>query len=97
MTGLPLSATWKGDSYNLILVIIDHLTKIMYYKSSKITINASRLTKIIIDMIMQYYGLMDSIISDCGAIFTSKFWSLLYYFLSIKKQLFIIFYLQTNR
>ena len=32
VTGLPLSADWKGDSYNSILVIVDRLTKIVYYE-----------------------------------------------------------------
>ena len=30
VTGLPLSADWKGNSYNLILVIVDRLTKMVH-------------------------------------------------------------------
>ncbi len=31
VTGLPISANWKGDSYDSILVIVDRLTKMVYY------------------------------------------------------------------
>ena len=46
----------------------------MHYKLVKVTINTPKLAEVIIDMVMQYYGLPDSIISDWRAIFTSKFW-----------------------
>ena len=85
MTGLPLSADWKGDSYDSILVIVDRLTKMVYYEPVKITINAPGLAKVIIDVVVPYHGLPDFIISDWRAIFTSKFWSSLCYFLGIKQ------------
>ena len=68
----------------------------MYYKSVKGTINALGLTEGIIDIVMRHHRLPDSIISDRGAIFTSKFWSLLYYFLGIKRQLSTAFRPQTD-
>ena len=69
----------------------------LHYEPIKVTINIQRLTEVIIDVVIQYHGLSDSIISDCGAIFTSKFWSLFCYFLDIKKQLSTTFYPQINR
>ena len=69
---------------------------IMYYKLVKITINASSLAKIIINMIMRYYGLLDSIFTNQGLLFLSKFWLLLYYFLDNKLKLFTTFYLQMD-
>ena len=73
VTGLPLSANWKGNSYDSILVIIDCLTNMVHYELVKVTINAPGLAEVIIDMVIQYHGLPDSIISDQGVIFTSKF------------------------
>ena len=35
VTGLPLFADWKNNSYDTILVIINQLTKIMHYEPSK--------------------------------------------------------------
>ena len=96
VTGLSLFFDWKGDSYDLILVIVDRLTKMVYYKLVKVTINAPGLAKVIIDVVVQHYGLPNSIISDREAISTSKFWSLLCYFLDIKQQLSTVFHPQTD-
>ena len=90
--GLLLFADCKNDNYDSILVIVNCLTKMVHYKLVKVIINAPKLAKVIINMVVQYYDLLDSIINDCRAIFMFKFWSLLYYFFDIKKQLSIIFY-----
>lgn len=50
--GLLLFVNWKDDSYDLILVIIDCLTKIMNYKPVKVTINAPKPEKGIIDIVV---------------------------------------------
>ena len=94
--GLPLSADWKGDSYNFILVNVNRLIKMVYYKLVKVTINALGLAEVIIDMVVQNHGLSNSIISDQRAIFTSKFLSSLCYFLGFKRKLSTAFYPQTN-
>ena len=96
VTGLPLSSDWKGDNYNSILVIVDQLTKMVHYKPVKVTINAPGLVEVIIDVVVQHHGLLDSIISDRGAIFTSKFWSSLYYFLGVKRRLSTAFHPQID-
>ena len=49
---LPISTNWKGDSYNFILVIIDWLTKIVYYKLVRIIIDTLRLAEVILDVIV---------------------------------------------
>ena len=94
--GLPLFADWKGDNYDSILVIVDRLTKIVHYEPVKVTIDAPGLAKVIIDVVVRHHGLPDSIISDRGAIFTSKFWSSLCYFLGIKRRLSTVFHPQTD-
>ena len=96
VTGLPLSSDWKNNNYNPILVIVNPLTKMVHYELVKVTINASRLAEVIIDVVIQHHGLSDSIISDWGAIFTSKFWSSLYSFLEVKQRLSIAFHPQIN-
>ena len=73
MTGLLWSVDWKGNSYDSILVIVNRFTKMVYYKLVKVTINAPGLAKVIINVIVQYYDLSHSIISDRWGIFTSKF------------------------
>ena len=69
----------------------------IYYKLVKITIDALKLAKVIIDVMVQHNSLPDSIVNNQSLIFILKFWSLLYYFLGIKQCLSTAFYLQTNR
>ncbi len=73
VTGLLVFTNWKDDTYNSILVIIDWLMKIVYYELVKVTIDAFDLAKVILDMIVRYHDLSDSIVSDWGSVFTSKF------------------------
>ena len=96
VTGLPVSTDWKGESYDSILVIVDRLTKMVHYEPVKITIDAPGLAKVIIDVVVRYHGLPDSIITDWSSLFTSKFWSSLCYFLGIKRRLSTAFHPQTN-
>ena len=84
VTGLPLSADWKGDNYDLILVIIDQFIKMVHYKPVQVTINALRPAEVIIDVVVWHHGLPDSIVTNRGSFFKSKFWSLLTYFLGVK-------------
>ena len=84
VTGLPISTDWKGDSHDPILVIVNWLTKMVYYKSVKITIDTPDHAEVIIDIVVRHHGLLDSIVTDQELLFTSKFWLLLCYFLGIK-------------
>ena len=79
-------------SYNFTLVIIDWLTKMIYYKPIKITINTPELAKVILNVVVWYYDLFNLIIFDKSLLFTFKFWLLLCYFFGIKQKLFIVFY-----
>ena len=54
VTSLLISANWKSDSYDLIQVIVDKLTKIVYYKLIKATIDIFSLAKMIINIIIYY-------------------------------------------
>ena len=96
VTGLPILTDWKEDSYDSILVIIDRLTKMVYYEPIKVNINAPGLAEVIIDVVVKHHDLPDSIVTDRGLLFTSKFWSSLCYFLGIKQRLSTIFYPQTD-
>ena len=96
VTGLPLSANWKSDSCNSILVIVKQLTKMVNHEPVKVTIDAPGLVKVIFNVVVWYYSLPNSIMTDRGSLFTSKFWSLLCYFLDIKRSLLTVFYPQTD-
>ena len=96
VTGLPILTDWKEDSFNSIFVIIDWFIKKVYYKPVKVTINSLGLAEVIISVVVRYHSLSNSIVTNWGLLFTSKFWSSLYYFLVIKWRLFTAFYPQID-
>lgn len=73
VTGLFVSLNWKSETYNSVLVIIDQLTKMVHYELVKIVIDSMRLVEVIINIIIWYHDLPDSIVMDQGSIFTSIF------------------------
>ena len=97
VTGLAISTDWKDDSYDFIPVNIYWLTKIVHYKPVRVTIDASRLVKVILDMVVWHHVLPDSSVSNRSSLFTSKFWSSLCYYLGTKWTLFTMFDPQIDR
>ena len=73
VTGLPQYVDWRGNGYDSILVIVNRLTKIVYYKPVQTTIIVSVLAEVILNIVVQYRGLPNSIVSNRGSVFTSKF------------------------
>ena len=73
VTKLPISTNLKRESYDSILVIIDWLIKIVYYKLVKVTTNALELAKVTLDVVVWHHGLSNSIVLNKGSLFTSKF------------------------
>lgn len=68
-----ISTNWKDNNYDLILVIIDCLIKIVYYKPIKIMIDASGLIKVMINKVIRHYKVLKSIVIDQGLLFILKF------------------------
>ena len=62
--GLLISADWKDDSYNSILVIVDQLTKMVHYILGKITINISGLAKVIINIVVRHHKVQELIVTN---------------------------------
>ena len=50
--GLPQSADWRGNDYDLILVIVNRLTKMIHYEPVQTTITALALAKIILNIVV---------------------------------------------
>ena len=85
LTGLPISTDWKGDSYDSIFISVNWLKKMVHYELVKIILDALGLAEVIIDGVVCHHGLPDSIVTDRGFLFISKFWLSLCYFLGIKR------------
>ncbi len=96
VTRLLVFTNWKDDTYNSILVIIDQLTRIVYYEPVKVNIDTPGLVEVILDVIVRHHGLPYSSVSDWDLVFTSKCRSSLCYFFKIKQRLSTTFYLQTE-
>ena len=64
----------------------------VHYEPVQTTIDAPEVAEVIIDVIVWHHGLLDSIVSNRGSVFTSKFWFSLCYFLGIKCMLSTAFY-----
>ena len=78
---LPIPTHYRKDtSYDLILIIVDWLTKMVHYKPVQITIDAPGLVKVFIDLVARHNNLSNLIVSDKDSFFTSKFWCLRYHF-----------------
>lgn len=67
-----------------------------YYDPVKVIIDDLGLAKVIIDVIVWHYSLPNSIVSDWDSVLASKFWSLICYFLEIKRKLSTNFNSQTD-
>jgi hypothetical protein len=67
--GFPLS-----DNANVILVVLDHLTKYAHFLPLKHPYTAATVAKLYLDNIVKLHGVPLSIISDRDKIFTSAFW-----------------------
>jgi hypothetical protein len=70
ITGLPKSQ--KG--HDVVLVVVDQLSKVTHFLPVKETITASQLAELYISRIVSLHGIPKEISSDCGGLFTSKFW-----------------------
>ncbi len=68
----------------------------VYYELVKVTIDALGLIEVIIDMVVYHHGVLESIVTDQGLLFISKFWFSLCYFQGIKKKLSTTFHPQTD-
>lgn len=73
MISLLLLVDWKDDSYDIILVVVDYLIKMVYYELDKTTIEVPKLVKVIINMVVRHSGLPELIINDQSSLLTSKF------------------------
>lgn len=73
ITSLPISTNWNDKTYNFILVILDQLTKIVYYELVKVMIDTSDLAKVIINIVVGHHNLSNSMVNNCDSVFIPKF------------------------
>lgn len=94
--GLLVFFKLKNQSSKLIFITIDQFTKMIYYESIKVIINTLGLAKVIINVLVRYHRLSNSIINDYALVYSSQFLLILYYFLGIKQKFFTTFHAYIN-
>jgi transposase InsO family protein len=66
------------------------------YISVNKDIDAVSLINTMIDRIFSVYGIPDGIVSNRGTVFTSQYWSDIYYQSKVKRRLSTVFHPQTD-
>ena len=96
IVGLPPSKH-KGNVYDSILMVMNQYTKMVWYLSINAIIKSHKLDDLLMEKVFLYGpGASMSIVSDRGSVFTSDYWSELYYHMKIKQQLSTAFHSQTD-
>jgi len=91
ITKLPLA-----QDYDSILVVVDQLTKMVYFISTTEKMSAEGLAKLFRDNVWKLHGLLESIILDRGLQFVAGIMRELNRMLGIKSKLSMVFHSQTN-
>jgi hypothetical protein len=73
ITDLPASILFKEVEHNVILVVVDHFTKIGYFIPTWKDITTKQLIELFIYKVVYLYGLPSDIMTDQRSIFISKF------------------------
>lgn len=77
MTGFLLLIDQKSNNNDIILVVVNCLIKMVYYKSVRTTKDATTLAKVFINMMIKYHSFLRLIINNQNSLFIAKFWFLL--------------------
>jgi hypothetical protein len=92
VTGLP-----NLKVHDVIWVVVDRLTKIRHFVPYSTMIDAEGLANLFMTHIFRLHSLPNTIVSDRGPQFASRFWKHLCYSLKIEPRLSTAFYLEMDR
>ena len=105
---LIFDALWKGLSCDFItdlsvsngkdsiLMFVDRMAKVTHFIPCFKSTTAPEFAQLFVSHIVRFHGLSDSITSDRGSIFTSNFWSIFTFILTIDLHKSTAFHLQTD-
>ena len=89
--GLP-----KSNGYNVILVVVDRLTKYAHFIPVKHPYTASTIGQAFLDNVVKLHGLPNSIVSDRDTLFVSHFWTHLFKQFKVNLTLSTAYHPQTD-
>ena len=93
---LPPSADADSKAYNAILMVVDRFMKMAKYFPVRTIITAADLAKLFYQHIVCFFGMPSSIVMDHGSLFTSQYWSSLYFHIKARRKLSTAFHPQTD-
>ena len=89
--GLP-----KSEGKEVILVVVDRLTKFGHFISLLHPFSTQEVARIFLDLVVKLHGVPKTIVLDWDKIFTSNFWQKLFKKLGVGLQLSIAYHPQTD-
>ena len=91
IVGLP-----ESNGFNSILVVVDRLSKMAHYIPTTEEVTSEQVAKLFFDKIFKHHGIPDSLVSDRGTQFTSRFSKALCALIGIDQKLSTSFHPQTD-
>ena len=82
--------------YDSILIVVNKFTKYVYLISCNERFITKQMAFIVLDRVIRYHRILESIIMDKNKIFQSNFWKTLIVEIGTKIKLLIIYYFQTD-
>ena len=92
VVGLPTTV----GGYDSIWVVVDSLTKSVHFIPVQVKYTAEKLAELYFSQIVRLYGVLISIISDRGSLFTSLFWKALQHGMGTQLDMSTAFHPQTD-
>lgn len=89
--GLP-----KSHGYEIILVVVDRLTKFVHFFSLHRPFTAAKVVAFFMQGVFKLHGRPKSIVSDMGANFTSAFWREFFRLQGIELAMSLAYHPQTD-
>jgi transposase InsO family protein len=93
ITDLPQSGP---EAYDALAIFTCRLTKMVHIIPCHKSTTTEQFAQIFLDNIVRLHGIPETIVSDRGSIFTSKFWSSLTKLLGIRRKLSTAYHPQTD-
>lgn len=82
--------------FDMLCVIIDHLTSMVHLLPTKITDKASDIAEVVFDHVYKLHGLPERIVSDRDSLFTSVFWKRLHELIGVELRMSSAYHPETD-